>query len=82
MRFPPAGAGYSGRSFQLRISVTFDFEAHLACGAGENAAGGFRILGVQVGHLDFDDLHELSLGDFANLENHCIHKGEGTIGSS
>jgi hypothetical protein len=33
---------------------SFDFEAHLAGGAGEDAGGCFGIGGVEVGHFDFD----------------------------
>ena len=41
--------------------IAFDFEAHLAGGAGDDAEGGFRVVGVEVGHFDFHDLHHLGL---------------------
>jgi hypothetical protein len=44
-----------------------DFEAHLAGRAAEGAESGFFVAGIHVLHLDFDDVHDLLLGDFANL---------------
>jgi hypothetical protein len=39
----------------------------LAGRAGEDASGGFRIAGVEVGHLDLHHFHQLGLGDLADL---------------
>ncbi len=46
----------------------FDFKSHLASRSCEDAASGFRILGVEVWHFDFDDFHQLSLGDLTHLD--------------
>ena len=44
-----------------------DFDAHLTAGTGDDAVGGFRIIGIEIGHFLLHDFHDLFLveaGDF------------------
>jgi len=55
-----------GKFFSCLL-LCLDFDAHLAGGAAERAESGFFATGVHILHLDFDEIHDLLLGEFCDL---------------